>query len=714
MPDSLDLAHLWSDSYSHFSRSRQRVADAGAMRRNEVPPHVPQGWESPDSFRMFLPHATRLGQEIISYASRRAPGMKRPAGPGPMAERTASKIERWLGKPAAGTNPGGGALGELRSGGETLWESFLAHAANDGEFGLLVVPRTAHWSSLIDFEIQDPDNPDSYVIHPYFLRDDDDVGPDETDELEDLLESGHYPRKFKANYDNSAKAFFKYARDAKARRLPFVVEVLHPDLCLPIGLDPATGKVDALLVRSERTARSLKMAGFHFEVEAPGDSTQGWAGTSYSSALQGVGSRYTLFELWTPGKVLYQVADTHVGKSDSARYTGLSTQMLQNGELVSAMIDLEQDFGLTEVPGGYFYGAHHPDERDPDKKGYPFIYPLLGLIRGGNQILTNIAGHSFKIGFGGWFADVSRTDPNLWSEKGRPDVVEVHPNKVTYVMGAPTPAYHPGASPEVEKLVDTVLQLLQQHSPTGLTGNPDQSGFSQGVAAAGGEIEIGQVIGGATLALKRTAELLLEQASAISELTATPVPVFSHTAKDGTRKDLVEVSAKDIAGDFTVEVFFPQKKGSNLPLAQAMYQWMQGERPAISQYTWLSEGFGEEQPDEEMDRIWVERTLASEQGQQMVIEAAARFQGDKEMARIAKLKQQGALSPGGTPTAMMPPRTPRQSGMANGTAGVEMGNPAISALGGQMAGAMQTGPQANVMAATGQGADIGQMIGGGP
>jgi hypothetical protein len=711
MADNLNLASLWSSSYNQFQRSRARIAEAGAMRRNEIPPHVPAGWDSPDSFRMYLPHATRIGQEIISYASRRAPGMKRAAGPGPMAERTASKVERWLGKPPSGTNPGMGALGELRSGGEALWESLLAHAANDGEFAVLVIPRTAHWSHLLDFEIPDPDNPDSYLIHPYFLRDDDDQGPNETDELEDLLESQHYPRKFNANYDNSAKAFFKYARDAKARRLPFVVDILHPDLCLPIGLDPATGKVDALLVRSEHTARTLKMAGFHFETISGADSQSGWASSSYSSALMGVGTRYTLFALWTPGKVLYQIADTHVGQdSQAARYTGLSTSMARpDGTYGDAMVDLEAEYGLCEVPGGYFYGAHHPDERDPDKKGYPFLYPLLGWIRGGNQMLTNILGHSYKVGFGGWLADVSKIDPALWTELGKPDTVDVHPNKVTYVVGTPVPAYHPGSSPEVEKMVDKILAVLEQQSPAGLTGNGDQAGIAQAIAAAGGEVEIGQVIGGATLGLKRIAECLLEQASAISELTAAPVPVYSTITKDGTRKDLVEVSAKDLQGDFSVEIFFPTKKGSNLPMAQAGYQWMQGEKQAISHYTWLQDFYGEEHPEEEMDRIWVERTLASDQGQQMVMESAARFQGDKELARIAKLKQQGALSPGGMPTAMLPPRSPRQSGMAPNSAGVEMGNPAISSLGGQMAGAMQTGPQAQIVGATGTGAETGML-----
>jgi hypothetical protein len=591
-----------------------------------------------------------------------------------------------------------------------LWECLLAHAANDGEFGVLVLPRPAHWSSLLDFEIPDPQAPNSYVVHPYFARDEagEPIEGSSADYLEDAADDPHGTKTVDGK--RSAEAYHQYARDAKARRLPFVVQIMAAEMCLPIGLDPATGKVDAFLVRSEHTARALNGAGFEFTSLSPGDSSYQWASQSYSSVLQTVGAKFTLLQLFVPGKVLYQVADAPVGKdgSPSGPMRGFDTTM--NGQ--EAMIDLEAEFGLTEVPGGYFYGAHHPNERDPDKKGYPYIFPLLGLIRGSNQTLSSIGAHAFSVGFGGYFADVSRVAPELWTEMGRPEHVDIVPNKVTYVVGAPIPASHPGVSPEVERLVERAIGMLEQQSPTGLTGNPDASGFGQAVAAAGGEVEIGQVMAGATMGLKCIAENLLRQASCISEEVKGPVPVYSHIDHDGTRKDLVEITSKDLAGDFTVDITFPQKKGSNLPLAQAMYQWMQGQTPAISHYTWLQDGYGEESPEEEMDRIWVEKTLASDQGQQMIMEAAARYQGDKELARIAKLKQQGQLTPGGMPTAMMPPRSPRQSGMQSGTAGIEQGNPAISALGGVMAGATQNGSQANVMQATGQGADTSPVLNG--
>ena len=175
--------------------------------------------------------------------------------------------------------------------------------------------------------------------------------------------------------------------------------------------------------------------------------------------------------------------------------------------------------------------------------------------------------------------------------------------------------------------------------------------------------------------------------------------------KSGESKDLIEISANDLGGDFGVEVIFPQKRGSNLPLAQGMFQWWKGG--ALSHYTWLQDGWGEEDPDSEVDRINVEKALNSPQGQELIWQLAGRIQGDSEMAKIAQLQQQGKIGPGGTPRSLMPPRPGNEMVSAAGTptggmAGMQVGNPAAGAVAGIMSGAMQTGPQTAVVQATGR------------
>jgi hypothetical protein len=139
-----------------------------------------------------------------------------------------------------------------------------------------------------------------------------------------------------------------------------------------------------------------------------------------------------------------------------------------------------------------------------------------------------------------------------------------------------------------------------------------------------------------------------------------------------------------------------------------MAQWHQ--LGLVSQETWLSEGWGEEFPSEEVDRINVEKALNSPDGQKLVWQIASKINGDREMAKIAKLQQDGQMTLGGTPTAILPPRPPGgnapATGLPPGQAGVQAGNPAISSLGGQMNATMGNGIQGAIMDQTGQGAAL--------
>ncbi len=736
-PDSnYSLADLWQSEYARFRASRSRVAQCGRLRRNEILPHVPTDIDNADAFRVTVPHALLMVQNIIQYLTRKQPGVRRPSMAGPMATRLADKIEHWLGAPS-----GGGALSELRSNGEVLWESFVAHGANDGEYGVLVLPRPAAWSHILDFT--DPeDDGDTDVegtnIHPFFQRDALGRSPEDAFYTDD-------PHEFELDAVESAKAFNQYDSHEKARALPFVVEVLPADVCLPIGVDPSTGKVDAMLLRSVRSVRSLKSLGFDWDLigqPSPGPDTASEQ-MAPSRVLKNGGLEVTLYGLVVPGGIYYQVGDLAPGNADgkpSGQATRSYPTYLQREvpkydddgqvtdyelERTAAYVDLAGTYGITEVPGGYFYGAHHPNETDPDRKGIPLLSIFAPLIMGVNQTVSSVVHHAYEVGFGGWFADPSGADAKYWTENGQPAKVKVHRGAVSYVAGKITPAVHSGVDKDVSWFVQMALGMLENFGPSrSLTsGDPSDGGFSQAVAQASGENALGQILAGAMSALKRTCECLLEQTSSLSDILGEPIPVYCRwDPKTNTYHDLLELSSTDLHGDWTVEIIFPMKKGSNLPLAQGMFQWWKGG--ALSLYTWLQDGWGEEHPDEEVDRINVENALKSEQGQALIWQLAAKIQGDQEMTKIAQLKQDGELGPGGTPTALMPPRPgakgptnnaarPGESdgGVPAGNAGLEVGNTAASAMGGIMAGAMGTGPQARVAGATGQGAP---MPAGGP
>ena len=242
------------------------------------------------------------------------------------------------------------------------------------------------------------------------------------------------------DHPKSEKAYNDYAKDKKARALPFVVEVLHPDICLPIGVDPTSGQVDALLIRTQRSVRSLKSLGFDWDLigEAePVDSSY----PTVSNAILGGGAQMVLYELVVPGGIYYQCGEVVAdGKKGSVYPTYIKDA---EGKRSVAYVDLCGQYGVDDVPGGYFYGAHHPDELNPDLKGMPLLSIFAPLIMGANQTISSLVHHAYEVGFGGWFADPSGSDPGLWVEQGKPAKVKVNRGAVTYVAGKISPAVHP-------------------------------------------------------------------------------------------------------------------------------------------------------------------------------------------------------------------------------------------------------------------------------
>jgi hypothetical protein len=702
-----NLADYWSQHYERFRDSRERVRLCALLRRGEDQPAVPSDMDSADAFRIQTPMAPKLVQDVMQNFTAKLPDIKRNSGPGPMAERTAEKIEHFLGQSGKA-----GALGELRSGGEEIWESLVAHSA-EGEYGMLVVPRAAHWSGLLDFTEPDPDNPEGPgKVQPFFQRDASGNSP------EDILYANPHEPEFDFQIDDrkSADAYYAYARDAKARRLPIVAVVLAPDVCLPIGLDPATGRVDALLVRTVRSARSLNRDGFHWVMlgagDAPTDQSRSWMETS---VLRGLDQRLLLYELWVPGGVYYQIGSVPPKGQEPVGYPTSFAVYKRDGSIIDrheAFVNLEAEYGITDVPGGYFYGCHWAAELDPDKKGYPLLWTYRSIIKGLNQTVSADVAHMYNVAYGGWLIDPTGIDPKFWTENGRPMSVRIKRGEVTYVAGKPVPAVHPGVNKDTSAFITFALSQLGSTSPPGPGSQAGAGPVAMGVAQVNSEYAQAQILAGAVRGYKRCAEIVLEITAALSERLGEPIPVYTRIDRDGKRHDLLELSSKDINSDYGVDVVFPTKKGSNVPLAQAGYQWMQGQNPAISHYTWLSDMWGEEFPEEEIDKINVEKALNSPEGQKLVWDIASKISGDREMAKIAKLQQAGQMTLGGTPTALLPPRPPVSGGVgpagtpAPGTAGVQAGNPAISSLGGQMNATMGNGIQSDIMQQTGQGAAL--------
>lgn len=662
------LSSVWNDEYGTYARSRRIIRDCGLARRREIKAALPPNWENPEAFSVELPHSTTLGQDVINFLGRKRPAYHRtPSGQGPTSQRLSSKVELFVQEAMDR---------KLRANGEDLWEALLAHATNDGEYGVIVQPRTSHWASVLDMIGDDGE------IRPIFRRDASSRAPSDPS-----YDAG---ASFVTHRGKSADAYDEYLKDAKAKELPLVVRILPAEMCLPIGLDPASGRVDALLLKSRRSAKSLQLDGFNCTI----------IGAEHGDMeyLISTGAQLILYELHTGGRIYYELEGPNRESVDATR----------NGSQ-ELMVDLEKEWGLTEVTGGYFFGAHHANEVDPAKKGIPFLFPFLGAINGVNTTITAKVAFAYRYAF---YGPGLKLDPQLvgaWKEMGAPATFDLKPMQINTLPGDVQNLLPPSVGRDADEVIALLTGIVNSMSPTnGMNVSDAQSGFQGGVQLAAVEHMLRQIREGAQAGAQCIAENVLRIASAIAKSTGSAVPVYVTVRpnNNGTPETvtMMELGPDDCQGDYTIDVLLPQQKFQNLALMQAGAGFVQQGR--ISGLTWLEEMAGFEQPEAEEDRIWVEQQLASPEGQKYTLSLAAKMRGNAELLKLARLRQDGQVSDGGTPTSALPQRP--DNGAPNLTGGPNSGNPAASALGGIMQAASQTAPQGAVIAATGQPAPVAQ------
>jgi hypothetical protein len=610
-----------------------------------------------------------MPNDVASFVARRQPSLKRtPLGSGSRAARTASDVETWLQE---------ALKSKVRIDGEPLWETLCAHGTSDAEYAVLTQPAPSHYSGLLTL-FDDDGN-----IRGEWKRNKD--GAD----LEEYAQKAGNAKGYSVSSRKSREAQQSYARDYKARRWPFVVRVLSAHEYLPLGRDPLTGRLDTLLIRSVCSATHLKTQGFEWWSYASG-------GGRDESNVEGSGKTYWLYELHTsvPWKIVYQI----VGM-DGAKY-----QATMDGNPAQLGLDMDKEFGLKTLPAGVYYGWHRAHDKDPATRGIPLLSPFRGIMGAANRSLAGIVEHNYRTGYGGWGVHMDKELYEVWIEMGKPQQFDLKDDAIHVLLGTPVSLVHQGVGQDAWRILEYLNGLVERFNESErVRSSSDASSIAQTTSLASADTILGQITNGALQAYQLVAESLLEQCAALSEKTGGPIPVYCHINTDGQEQTHVELSAKDLMGDFTVDAEQPTKKGSNLPKAQAGVSWQQAG--LISKYTWMQDFYGEDQPEQELDRIAAEAYIDGPDGQKELGLLVARIQGDQEALKIKGMQDAGQLSLGGTPTAALPPQPPANGVMPNGVPGLQQPNQAASALGGMTAAAVNPGAQTNVVQATGTGAE---------
>jgi hypothetical protein len=666
-----DLTALWAQHQGRFQPSRDLIEVCGKWERDEIKPIVPTRDGVLQGFPVTLPHATTMPQDVASFVARRQPSFHRkPLGGGTRADKAASDIETWLQEAFAS---------KILIDGEPLWDTLCAFGTHDAEYAVIVQPAQSHYSGLLNL-FED----DGKTFRAEWRRNADGLDP-----AEYAARTGS-AKGFSVSSRKSREAQQAYARDYKSRRWPFVVRVLSAPEYLPIGRDPLSGRLDTLLIRSVCSASHLRAQGF--------DWWSSMQGAAHETSLDNSGRTYWLYELHTsnPWRIVYQI----VGLDNSTVYN-----TTKDGQPAQLGIDLGKQFKLQHLLAGVFYGWHRSHEKDPARRGIPLIAPFRGIMGAANRSITGIVEHNYQTGYGGWGIEMNPELYQVWIEMGKPQQFDLEPDAIHVLLGKPTSLVHQGVGQDAWRIFEFLQGLVERFNESErVRTSPDASSIAQTTSLASADTVLSQIANGALQAMKLVAESLLELTAVLSEEMGASIPVYCTLTRDGQEQTHVELSAKDLMGDFTVDVEQPTKKGSNLPKAQAGVSWK--ETGLISKYTWLQDFYGEDQPEAEMDRIASEQYVDGQEGQHELSVLVSKMLADKERQTILGLQDQGKLSPGGTPSTMLPPRPANQNGVApNGVPMPMQPNPAASSLGGQMAAALNPGAQANVVTATGTGAE---------
>lgn len=663
-----DLAAMWTQNEGRFKPSRDLINECARWERQEVRPQLPtrmvEGRQTIQGWPVTLPHATTMGQDVASFVARRQPSLKRtPLASGTRAQRDASDVETWLQEAFSS---------KVKVEGSPLWDTLCAFGTHASEYAVLVQPAPSHYAGLLN--LRDDDG----RISASWQRNKDGLDPDEY-----LIKSGS-KSGYRASEGKSAAAHREYTTNYRAKRWPFIVRVLSAAEYLPIGRDPLTGWLDTLLIRSVCSASHLKAQGFD------------WYAHDSRTDQNKDGDSYTLYELHSgnPWRIVYQINGL-----EGQRYNAT-----KDGKPAQLGLDMGEEYNLHRLPAGQFWGWHRAHEKDPAKRGIPLLAPFIGVLGGANRSITGLVEHVHRTGFGGWGIKMDKELYNVWVEMQRPTQFDMRDDAIHVLLGDPVSLVHQGAGPDAWRILEFLSGLVEKFNEgERVRSSPDSSSIAQTTALASVDTVLSQISNGALQAYQFVAECLLEQAAALSEKMGAAIPVYCTLNRQGEEQTHIELSAKQLLGDFTVDVEQPTKKGSNLPKAQAGVSWR--EAGLISKYEWREDFYGDPQPEQGLDRIAAEAYVDSDQGQAELQTLVAQIQGDRARVKVKQMQDAGQLSPGATPTAAIPPRPP-QSGVApNGVPTAQYPNQAASALGGQVAAAVNPGAQTAVVQATGMGAE---------
>lgn len=501
-------------------------------------------------------------------------------------------------------------------------------------------------------------------------------------------------RKYREDRSKSGEYFKSVEMDYRARNLPIEMRALSIRECVPINPVRKGNRMvlDGMVRKSEWTVSNLLKAGYRWGEDG-----------HMEPAASGATKSATMYELW------FINPNGHVYTSYS-----IDGKTTTKGEQ-AAVIDLTETYGIESLPIAFDYGMSFPGA-DSDDRPIPFVDIFAKSWLNIDSAVTSLLVRFYKV------ANLYMTyEPNvdLLKHLGITDHVpmpEMKPGFMIPVLGKLQDANSSAGMREFGELISVLKMTLDEEMPspdaTG-SGPGGTAGYAQNVAAAKALGTFVQVRHGQLSMKEQALGHFNEQAACIGRehrplcvVVNQEIPVDQRKAgQQSSTRAVIEVDPDMFGDTWNVTAEIPQNIEDNMPLAQVLAEHhSQGKIPLRF---YLEKGLGITDPDVFEAELRAEQAMSTPYGLAMLNLEAAQYAGDEEQAAIMEgIAAQELLKilPQGPETSdnVMPAAS--LAGMQGpAMTGMVAPNPVDSAVGGVMAGAMQSGGMAQSAGVPGNG-----------
>lgn len=665
------IQQLFLNRAHPLTPSRERILKCRDMRRNLIGVPVDKDWIGEDTalkswVQTFLPVRQSTVLNLTNTLGDEIPVVsKHPIGQTDRAQDDADEAETFI----------SGLVQQCVD-----WDEIMGTIVEDSELAIAVMPSPAGLTMAPDFmmTVEGDGTKSLRKRNPKYDRTD---------------EKGEYSGK------RSIAAWRKEYQEHLSTCLPINVMLVKATDCAPIfGIGTGKQRLECrgLIVRQLYSREDLLTEGYRGKLLEPNALIPAGFNPDRTTGQQNMLYLYTAF---------VNEVDEKTGEKTPfiARCVGGEYTEMYNGdtgENESTIINLKDEYGLTDLPIGYFWGLHYADD-DPAWRGCPVMYPVINTILGKEGLLQASKAHAHENAFTGHITSPNPSLPEkLLLEAAGTEKRPKKPkaNEIVQTTGVTVPWAQ-------SQIGDDVKWLLAEHDQELVMSTPDPQQFGEDTSDSGHAMVVGhelltsakrQIKEGARLAVEFIIEQTIRQLCGLARgrwkmtsgkgvnacLAVDVARTIERTGAQTTVSEIIEFNERWFGTNYSITAKYPAV-GNLAERRQTFDDWQAG----AGTFREMRESRGDQSPETTRFEIARDKWFEGPLGQAVLAVEVAKAR--KQMELAAKLQQQvdGQLTQIGLPTDALAPEF--SGGGAAGSPG-QLPDMAGNSLNGAIQGEMGT------------------------